>query len=274
MTETSTQIRHFPAIIDQNGITLTDLNRRFPSIFAKQPSPKMSDRYYFLSTANVVNDLIARDWIVTQVAQRSTRASGRDPRFTRHMVRVRPAQLSAKARKVGDVIPEVVIINSHDGQAKFQMWGGLFRLVCANGLVISMGQSDSLVLRHVPTAAAMLERIAAVLEAAVSSYDIVQQMMKATMTKAATQSFAKRAAQLAYGEVDWDTSALLEARREEDNGQSVWKVFNRIQENVIRGGQTINHAGSTRPVHLRGITHIGRSTDFNVGLWNLAKAAA
>lgn len=274
-TESSSTIRHFPTLSNPAGLSMNELTKRFPSIFAEKASPKVSERYYFLSTRNIVEDLLKRDWIVTQAAQRSTRQSGRDPRFTRHMVRVRPAELTAKARKVGEVVPEVQIINAHDGQAKWRMYGGLFRLVCTNGLVVSMGTSDSLILRHVASSAELLGRIDEALEAAIGSYAIVRQMMKAILTQTQARAFALRAAELAYeNKPDWDTSHLLEARREEDNGLSVWRVFNRVQENVIRGGQIITHRGTTRPVHLRGITHLGRSTDLNLGLWNLAVKAA
>ncbi|MBV8275090.1 MAG: DUF932 domain-containing protein, partial [Verrucomicrobia bacterium] len=36
------------------------------------------------------------------------------------------------------VRPEVVLVNSHDKSSAYQLHCGLFRLVCTNGMVISL----------------------------------------------------------------------------------------------------------------------------------------
>jgi len=40
-------------------------------------------------------------------------------------------------RKVGDVFPEVVLLNSPDGTSAYQLMAGTFRLVCLNGMVVA-----------------------------------------------------------------------------------------------------------------------------------------
>ncbi|VTP63237.1 Domain of uncharacterised function (DUF932) [Leclercia adecarboxylata] len=53
---------------------------------------------------------------------------------TKHMLRLRRAgQLN------GHQVPEIILLNSHDGSSSYQMLPGLFRGVCTNGLVC--GQS-------------------------------------------------------------------------------------------------------------------------------------
>lgn len=54
-----------------------------------------------------------------------------------------------------------------------------------------------------------------------------------------------------------------------DVGDDVWRVFNRTQEAVLRGGlpgRTIKG----RPMHTRGIRAIRENVRLNTGLWDLA----
>lgn len=36
---------------------------------------------------------------------------------------------------MGSQVPEIILLNSHDGSSSYQMLLGLFRQVCANGLI-------------------------------------------------------------------------------------------------------------------------------------------
>ncbi|EBA7968526.1 DUF945 domain-containing protein, partial [Salmonella enterica] len=35
----------------------------------------------------------------------------------------------------GKEVPEIILLNSHDGSSSYQMVPGLFRFICTNGLV-------------------------------------------------------------------------------------------------------------------------------------------
>ena len=127
----------FPSVTNPNGITLEEM-RNYPSVFATTAHPKMSDRYTFLSTADIIEPLLGEGYVCTHVVQRSTRQGHRDPRFTRHLVRLR--RLKDKPI-VGDVFPEFQLENSHDGQSRIRRWGVAFaglHMTCAfrrNGAV-------------------------------------------------------------------------------------------------------------------------------------------
>jgi hypothetical protein len=245
-----------------------------PSLFAASPSPKMSERYAFVSTAELLAPLLDKGgYEVTAANQRATRRSGRDPRFTRHMVRVRPA--TAKPM-VGDVLPEVVITNSHDGQSRFGVYGGLFRLVCSNGLVIGVpGASAHGSFIHLGDPSKIIDAAKKAIGLAERSIETVRAMMKKNLNAKAQVKFATVAATIAYGQEDvgrFSPELLLAARRDEDKGDNVWVLFNRIQENIVRGGvKFVSANGSNRSFQTRGLTHIGRTMDFNIDLWNAAE---
>ncbi|HIC5722093.1 TPA: DUF932 domain-containing protein, partial [Salmonella enterica subsp. enterica serovar Newport] len=54
--------------------------------------------------------------------------------YTKHMLRLRRA-----GQITGRQVPEIIILNSHSGESSFQLLPGMWRQVCANGLVC--GQS-------------------------------------------------------------------------------------------------------------------------------------
>ena len=70
---------------------------------------------------------------------------------------------------------------------------------------------------------------------------------------------------------------LLEARRYEDAGEALWHVFNRLQENLLRGGlkdETRCRADGRRFARTRAITGLDRNVRLNKELWSLAQRLA
>ena len=63
---------------------------------------------------------------------------------------------------------------------------------------------------------------------------------------------------------------LTEARRPGDLGHSLWTTFQRVQENVIRGGQPGRGARGRR-LQTRPVGSIDRSVNLNRALWVLAE---
>jgi hypothetical protein len=76
---------------------------------------------------------------------------------------------------------------------------------------------------------------------------------------------------------------LLTVRRYDDNGSDLWTVFNRIQENTVRGGlRTMTQAhrddeGRYHPARrgrTREVVGIDQNTKLNRALWSLAEKMA
>ena len=63
---------------------------------------------------------------------------------------------------------------------------------------------------------------------------------------------------------------LIEARRPEDLGRSLWTSFQRVQENVMRGGQP-GRSTQGRRVRTREVASIDRGVSLNRALWMLAE---
>ena len=63
---------------------------------------------------------------------------------------------------------------------------------------------------------------------------------------------------------------LTEARRVEDTGRSLWLAMNRVQSNIMQGGQPGRTARGRR-MHTRAVGSIDRTVTLNRALWVLAE---
>ena len=113
-----------------------DQIRKFsPAIYANEPHESVSARYGFMPTYKVLEAMHAAGFVPVEVRNYMRRDPGRFA-FTKHMIRFRQAG-QLKARTVGDVVPQVVLLNAHDRSSAYELMGGLYRLVCSNGLLVS-----------------------------------------------------------------------------------------------------------------------------------------
>ena len=91
------------------------------------------------------------------------------------------------------------------------------------------------------------------------------------------RAFATAALALRYGErtegqppAPVSAEQLIEARRPEDLGHSLWTTFQRVQENALRGGQP-GRTAQGRRLRTRPVASIDRSVSLNRALWVLAE---
>jgi hypothetical protein len=68
-----------------------------------------------------------------------------------------------------------------------------------------------------------------------------------------------------------ELAEILKVRRPEDEGNSLWVVFNRIQESVVRGGQMFVDARG-RMREQKAIRNLDKSLKMNQELWALAES--
>jgi hypothetical protein len=91
-------------------------------------------------------------------------------------------------------------------------------------------------------------------------------------TAALALRFGERGVQETGGHLPAPVTAgqLIEARRPEDLGHSLWTTFQRVQENVIRGGQS-GRSAQGRRIQTRAVGSIDRGVSLNRALWMLAE---
>jgi hypothetical protein len=247
-----------------------------PSIFAAGKHASRSDRYTHIPTIEVLRGLRAEGFEPFMVAQGKSRIEGKTE-FTKHMVRMRYAGANASNVMAKPEANEVILINSHDGASSYQMLAGALRFVCCNGLVVGDISNDIRIKHTGDIQGEVIEGAFKVLK----DFDAVDASidgMKSLQLEVPEQhAFATAALALRYGErTEGAPSApvtaeqLIEARRPEDLGHSLWIAMNRLQENMQRGGQP-GRTAQGRRMHTRPIGSIDRSVSLNRALWVLAE---
>ena len=239
-----------------------------PSIFAEAPHESRSQRYAYIPTASVLQELRGEGFEPFMVCQTRVRHDDRRD-FTKHMIRLRHAsQIDARGEA-----NEIILLNSHDGTSSYQMLAGMFRFVCQNGLVCGDTVADVRVPHKGDVAAQVIEGAYEVLH----SFDQAQQsrdaMRAVVLEGGEAEVFARAALALKYDDPDKPAPIterqVLASRRLDDNRADLWSVFNRTQENLIRGG-LLGRGGNGRRQRTRPVQGIDQDLRLNRALWLLA----
>lgn len=231
-------------------------------------SPKMTERYVHVNSAEVVQLMEREGYRVAAVRTASPRA--RDPLYARHSIDFR----HANAKEIAGATPRILFTNSHDGTTSAQVMAGFYRFVCSNGLVI--GETvGALRQRHSGDAAyELITRMRQLAKNTEKLYTKIDGWTRKELTLDQQINFAQLAAQLRWGDAHmYGADQVLRVRRAEDDAANLWSVFNRIQENTIRGG-LIGLSRSGRQATSRPLTDIGRDAAYNAALWTLAEEVA
>lgn len=261
-------------------VTLTEeqIRQAAPQVYAATPKPGVSQKYTFLPTSRIIEDMDKLGWKVTQ-AKANRYRNADNAEFGNHIVRFYHPDIFLKNSEGGiEAYINVVVMNNHTGRGSFRFEIGIFRLVCSNGLVIKDKDFGSFQLRHSGYSFGELQ---VTMQTAVDRLpDLVGRiniLSQKIMTKEEQFDFAQKAFQLRSTPErllsQEDLEDMLTPRRKEDEGDSLWTVFNRIQEGVMRGGfMAVGSKGKLRKV--KGIRNIQKDIQLNQSMWEMAMSYA
>jgi hypothetical protein len=232
---------------------------------------RTTSRYTLIPTAEVVHCLEADGFEL--MSARQTRARSSEAAVTgRHMLCFRLPRDIGRSMEVNDLIPQVVLVNSHDGTSAYWLRAGMYRLVCKNGLLTPLGEFG---LVHVPHRGPVIEQVTsgalAIARSFSQVYEVIDRMKGMLLTHEQRQAFADLALRARWpeGPAPIPGSRLLEARRDDDTDGSLWVTYNIIQEHVISGGLR-GRSSNGRTMSTRAVREIRRSVDLNTRLWSHA----
>ena len=264
--------RHSRVIRSESPLAEEQMRRVAPSIFAAGKHASRSERYSYIPTIEVLRGLRKEGFEPFMVAQGQSRIEGK-AEYTKHLIRMRhAAHVQAKPEA-----NEIILINSHDGASSYQMLAGVFRFVCCNGLVVGSVSNDIRIPHKGNVQDDVIEGAFRVLEDFEAVDASTADMKALTLNDGEQRAFATAALALRYGErtegqppAPVSAEQLIEARRPEDLGHSLWTTFQRVQENAMRGGQP-GRSTQGRRMHTRAVGSIDRSMSLNRALWVLAE---
>lgn len=238
--------------------TLNSLRERVPAIFTKTPSPKVSNRYSFADSEYYLQKFIDADWTIHSAKQVSK------SEYAPHQVILRNKDIAT----VGDLLPQLIFTNSHNGIKKMTMDTGIYRLVCSNGLVVPTSITQSLSIKHIDLGDSTTDNIVnSFYEKIPIIMNNIDRMRNKILTNDEIDNFTYNALQIRFiNAVGININDVVKPSRIEDYSDDLWTVFNVVQEKLIRGGIQLPSKRHSRPIN-----NFVNDNDINTKLWQLAE---
>jgi hypothetical protein len=256
-----------------NGLSHEQIMRACPSVFAESKHESRSERYLYIPTSTILTALASAGFAPTTVMQSKSRDIMRQD-FTKHLIRL---------RKIDDLgytkpdVHEVVLVNSHDGTSAYNLYSGIFRLVCTNGCII--GDIDSTMKVYHKgnnVAGQVVESTLQIVEESEQVMEDLTEMKQIELSRPEQLLLAEMSLKARFDveegekEVPYQPSDFLRTHRAEDKSPDLYTTFNVIQENAIKGGVSRRDGKGQRHT-TREIKGIDQNVRVNRLLWELTQ---
>ncbi|WP_415397822.1 DUF932 domain-containing protein [Sulfurimonas sp. CS5] len=246
------------------------LKAQAPALFTEEPHNDVSDKYHFIPTIDVINEIKSNNWYPVSVSEASVRDLDKEG-YQQHLVRFR--YLDDLLLSHEDNAVELLLFNSHDRSKSFSISAGIYRFVCSNGLVIADSVFESYKIKHlgdrendVATAVANITAIKPKLMEKILKLESIE------LTQLEKESFARSSIPLRFDKhLLVNHIDLLVPHRDEDTPNDLYTVLNVIQENLLRGNISGINKDTGRRFTSREITSISKDVSVNQGLWDIAE---
>ncbi|WP_433587146.1 DUF932 domain-containing protein [Providencia alcalifaciens] len=266
MTRLASRFGSANSIRRERPLTTEELYRTVPSVFSEEKHNSRSEKYCYIPTITLLDSLQKEGFYPFFACQTRVRdASRRD--HTKHLLRLRRHD-----QITGSQVPEIILLNSHDGTSSYQMLPGFFRAICCNGLVCG----DSFGEVRVPHRGHVVDNVIEGAYEVLATFETIagkrEQMQSLMLPPPAQQIFAQAALTYRYGEEHQPIteSQVLQPRRFEDKKDDLWTVYQRLQENLIKGGLSGRNAKGKR-ARTRSVNGIDGDIKLNKALWVLTE---
>jgi hypothetical protein len=254
----------------------TDLQILAPSIFTETYSPNRTEKYKQIKTIVIINLLRDNGW--KPVFANTKRANKIDNKlYNKHLIAFKKQEGNNWLSIKDDLYPEIILTNSHDGTASYQIQAGLFRTVCANGLVVADSLFNAIKIKHIgfdpekviDASYSVIDNIPRLTQS-VDRFSSIELSDTEQRTYAMSALIAKHNPETQEEIKTLRPESVLMSRRSEDNKNDLWTTFNRVQENLLKGKRHEIVGGSKS----REIKSIDKNIALNKALWTLTEKMA
>lgn len=261
------------------ALSTEEIYQRAPAAFSAAKASHLSDRYVSLTTASIIPVMKDYGFEVVQAAQKRGRTAN-STEYGQHLLAFADTTQSFE----DGTRPELILYNSNDGGSCVKLFAGIYRMVCSNGIVAGEGFEsrthhtkklltfeDSLRL-VVSTLPVMMARVEKMKQVKLDHDQVHDMAVKAVSTR--WDSFMNDAKRGAFATAT-TVSNVLRQQRVEDVGNAAWTVFNRVQENIVRGNAFVRSITKAHPDGVmrkaRPINSIKEAVRINRELWDIAE---
>lgn len=253
-------------------LTNEQLKEQAPTLFTTEPHREVSEKYHFIPTIDVIDEIRRNNWYPVSVSEASVRDTDKEG-YQQHLVRFRHFDDLLAPQ---DNAVELILFNSHDRSKSFTISAGIFRFVCSNGLVVAENVFESYKIKHIGErdndVAVAVSSITAIKPKLMEKISKLESIELSAFEK---ESFAQSAIPLRFEDhLQVDPRDLLVPHRGEDGKDDLYTVMNVIQENLLRGNVSGVNKESGRRFTSREITSLSKDVTINQGLWDIAERIA
>ncbi len=238
-----------------------------PAIIGTSRAEHLTDRYQVAPTAEIVQTLGAHGWELAAVSSLSKRT--KNPETAKHGLRLVNRALAPT--ESGD-LPQLVLRNAHDGTSSLWMRIGFYRFACANQTVVGSTVGNVRILHRDYSRSVLLDAIAHLLDRLPAAMAALSSWQAFTPTQEAKAKYLEQAAALRWDAEEFSVRIGERARRYEDRGETAYHLFQRAQEDLIRGRVTVVTKETRAIRRARAVGALDESTRINTGLWDLTSA--
>lgn len=239
---------------------------------------KMSDKYTFIPTYRILEDLYDLGWEPREIKESNTKKLEKRG-YQKHMVRLSQKDNNESVLDQEQIFPEIVLFNSHGGDSSFILHPGFFRFICSNGLIVPAANDyGEYRIRHINYGYSDVEQaINNFLKDLPNFISQVELFQNTELDDVKVKKFGQIAAAKAWNVAEEKQdifeqyvvhpNKVLRPRRKEDERlqNNLWGTYNIIQENITKGGLFTQKGKKTKPIN-----SIDRLKSINKMLWETA----
>lgn len=260
----------------QYTIPTSELRANVPAALATEPAKRVSEKYHFYPTSEIIDALASENWGIIEAQTAKSRHNSIPLKYRKHSLAFADRDILKVKSRLPE-IPRILLTNAHDGNAALRMFAGLYRFICSNGMVLADGVIQSV---RIPHTHRTIEEVVATAQAFRANTELIGEHVDAfkarELTPAEINQFGRWAITLRHPKNSDSVVApddILAVKREGDAGTDLWRVFNRAQEWLLKGGYPIyRHTEAGWDQHTaRPIKGIDQSSELNAQLWELAE---
>lgn len=267
------------SLTKDEALTRDEIEGVAAAAYGHQKHSRTSDKYQFIPTETIIEDLETENWFPYGV-QNVVSRKPEDRLTSKHLLRFRNKNDISVVIDKDKVIPEIIITNSHDGRNAFRAHMGIFRMVCANGLIAADPRTEESM--RVTHKGYSRELILTMINQLIGTFskkvDDIKEYKTLIMTPTQMLNMAEEAIGVRW-RYEYDRpkgltpELILQTRRKEDHAKDLWTTYNVIEENLMKGGiQAVNDTG--RVISTRPMNNVREQVRIEKSLWELMATTA
>jgi hypothetical protein len=228
-----------------NELNKAELKEIVPAAFVTKPHPKMSNRYQFINTEQVIDKLIEdgfKPFGADQLRYRDEKNPNNGFQF--HEISFYHPNLVIMNEETGKIeeVFEVIVTNSHNGYSKFSLYCSFYRIISDSDMLCISNDLGGIITNN---ARQITDFNPNTLFNEITNHFLdmvkcIKKMKETSLTKIQQNRIAKKMAEIRHakqeGKFGYDPKELLTPIHEEDKGKKdLWTTYNVVLEKLIKG---------------------------------------